>query len=145
MQRNPDARACLHIRVLFLSIAVMQKQFLKFALVGATATLTTYAVLILLVEGPHLGAVPASVVGYLAGAGVNYVLNYRFTFSSSQLHQVAIPRYLAVMTVGLLLNAVIMYVAVSRLAIHYLIAQLVAVAIVLVWSFALNRRWAFAH
>lgn len=123
----------------------MNEQFLKFSLVGVAATLTTYFVLVLLVEVLHQAAVPASVLGYLAGAAVNYVLNYRFTFSSTQAHQVAIPRYMTVMAVGFALNVIIMYVAVSRLAIHYLLAQLVAVAIVLVWSFALNRRWAFAH
>jgi putative flippase GtrA len=123
----------------------MNMQFLKFSLVGAAATLTTYAVLILLVEGLHQSAVPASVAGYLAGAGVNYVLNYRFTFNSKQAHQVALPRYLAVMAVGLVLNAGIMHIAVDRLAVHYLLAQLITVAIVLVWNFTLNRLWAFAR
>jgi len=43
------------------------------------------------------------------------------------------------------LNAGIMYYAVNRLDIHYLLAQLMAVAVVLVWSFTLNRLWAFAR
>lgn len=123
----------------------MKQQFLKFSLVGVAATLTTCAVLILLVEVLHWGAVPASVAGYLAGAGVNYVLNYRFTFSSTQRHRVAIPRFLAIVAVGLALNSGIMHLAVNRLGIHYLLAQLLAVAIVLMWSFTMNRLWAFAR
>lgn len=123
----------------------MKKQFLKFSLVGTAATLTTCAVLIFLVEGWNWGAVLASIAAYLVGAGVNYLLNYHFTFSSMQLHRVAIPRFLAVMAVGLVLNAGIMYYAVNRLDIHYLLAQLMAVAFVLVWSFTLNRLWAFSR
>jgi putative flippase GtrA len=123
----------------------MKKQFLKFALAGTAATLTTYAVLIFLVEGWNWGAVLASIAAYLVGAGVNYLLNYRFTFASTQLHRVAVPRFLAVMAVGLVLNTGIMYYAVNRLNIHYLLAQLMAVAVVLVWSFTLSRLWAFAR
>ena len=123
----------------------MNMQFLKFSLVGATSTLTTCAVLILLVEKLHQGAVPASVASYLAGAGMNYFLNYRVTFNSTQRHQVAIPRYLAVMAIGLLLNTGIMYLAIHRVAMHYLLAQLMAVAVVVLWSFTLNRAWAFTR
>jgi hypothetical protein len=49
VHRNLDARTCFHSRVLFLSTTVMERQLLKFASVEVTATLTTYAVLILLV------------------------------------------------------------------------------------------------
>ena len=123
----------------------MNEQFLRFSLVGVASTLTTFVVLVLLVELLHWQASLASVAGYLAGAGLNYVLNYRFTFGSTQRHQVAVPRFLAIMGVGLALNAGIMHVAVHRLNIHYLLAQAIAVAIVLAWSFAMNRRWAFAR
>ena len=134
-----------HTRMLLVPPVLMIGQFLKFSLVGTAATLTTYAVLIVLVEGWHWAAVPASSAAYLAGGGVNYLLNYRFTFSSVQPHRVAIPRFVTVMAVGLVLNAGIMYSAINRLAIHYLLAQLLAVAVVLVWSFTLNRLWAFAR
>jgi len=126
-------------------VATWNRQFLKFALAGLAATLTTYAVLMVLVEFYALGAVFVSIMGYLAGAGVNYILNYRFTFGSTQLHQVAIPRFIAVMAVGAVLNALIMHLAINWLSVHYLLAQLIAVAVVLAWSFTLNRLWAFAQ
>ena len=126
-------------------VATWSRQFLKFALAGLAATLTTYAVLMVLVEFYELGAVFASIMGYLAGAGVNYILNYRFTFGSTQLHQAAIPRFIAVMAVGAVLNALIMHLAINWLSVHYLLAQLIAVAVVLTWSFTLNRLWAFAQ
>ena len=122
----------------------MKKQILKFSLVGVTATLSTYGVLIVLVEARQWGVMPASVTAYLAGAGVNYLLNYRFTFGSTQPHRVAIPRFATVLAVGLVLNAAIMYYAVNWLGVHYLLAQLMAVVVVLTWSFTLNRLWAFA-
>ena len=122
----------------------MNKQFLRFALVGAAATITTYAVLIIGVEGFHFNAVISSVVGYGLGVMVNYILNYRYTFSSNQSHHVVIPRFLAVMAAGMLINATVMYAGMNWLGLHYMFAQLAAVGVVLMLSFTANRLWTFA-
>lgn len=122
----------------------MKNQFLRFALAGTTATVTTYAVLIVGVEGLHINAVTASVAGYVLGIVVNYILNYRYTFGSDQHHHVVIPKFLAVMVVGMFINAGVMYAGINGLGFHYMLAQLVAVAVVLMLSFTANRLWAFA-
>lgn len=120
-------------------------QFGRFATVGFIATVTTYAVLIFMVEKLQIGAVPASFTGYLVGGLVNYTLNYRFTFRSSNRHQSVLPRFVIVLALGLLLNTAIMFLAVDIIQVHYLFAQLIAVSIVLVWSYAANRLWAFSN
>jgi putative flippase GtrA len=122
----------------------LKNQFLRFALVGSAATITTYAILIVGVEGLHINAVAASVTGYLLGIGVNYFLNYRYTFGSDQHHHVVIPKFLAVMMVGMFINAAVMYTGTNWLGFHYMLAQLAAVVIVLMLSFTANRFWAFA-
>lgn len=123
----------------------MSKQFLKFALVGLTSTITTYAVLITAVEGFGANAVGASIVGYALGIVVNYLLNYRYTFGSNKKHSIAVPKFLVVMGIGMILNAGIMFAGVNGLAMHYMLAQLAAVALVLLWSFTVNRFWTFAE
>ena len=77
-------------------------------------------------------------------AQVNYILNYRYTFGSDQHHHVVIPKFLTEMTVGMFINAVVMYAAINWLGLHYLLAQLTAMAVVLMWSYTANRLWAFA-
>lgn len=96
------------------------------------------------VEGLHINAVTASVAGYLPGLVVNYVLNYRYTFGSDQHHHVVIPKFLAVMMVGMGIYAAVMFAGINWLGIHYMLAQLAAVALVLMLSFTTNRWWAFA-
>ena len=91
-----------------------------------------------------MNAVKASVAGYMAGIAVNYILNYRYTFGSDQRHHVVIPRFLAVMVVGMFINAAVMYAGINWLGFHYMLAQLAAVALVLMFSFTANRSWAFA-
>jgi putative flippase GtrA len=122
----------------------MKNQFLKFALVGATATITTYFVLIVSVEFFGINAVPASIVGYALGVTVNYILNYRFTFSSDQHHHIVLPKFLTVMVVGMIINAAVMYAGINWFGMHYMLAQLLAVAMVFILSFTANRFWTFA-
>ena len=108
------------------------------------ATVTTYAVLIVGVEGLRINAVTASIAGYMLGMVVNYLLNYRYTYGSDQHHHVVIPKFLAVMMVGMCINAAVMYAGIKWLGFHYMLAQLAAVALVLLLSFTANRWWAFA-
>ena len=120
-------------------------QFFRFIVVGATATLTTYLILILLVETWHMNVIGASVLGYLAGIAVNYKLNYGFTFRSDRQHRILIPKFFVVALTGLLLNTGLMFMGVNWFGIHYVLAQLAAVAVVLIWSFSINRLWVFAN
>ena len=123
----------------------LKTQFLRFILVGIAATLSTYIILILLVEAWQINVIVASVIGYLVGIVVNYALNYGFTFQSKQHHHHLVPKFIVVMMVGLLLNTGIMFVGVNWFDINYVLAQLAAIAVVLIWSFTTNRLWVFTE
>ena len=64
-------------------------QFLRYAIAGAAGTAVHYLVLIALVQGASVAAVPASTAGAVAGALVNYRLNHRYTFESDRSHATA--------------------------------------------------------
>jgi putative flippase GtrA len=122
----------------------MDTRLYRFVLAGGAATLTTYLVLIAGVEAFNLPAVAASALGYALGIVVNYVLNYRFTFNARQRHTSVFPKFLAVMLIGMLANAAIMAAGVELLGLHYVLAQFLAIAVVLSWSYTANRLWSFA-
>ena len=119
------------------------QQFLSFAAVGALGTAVHYLLLIALVSSGTAQPLPASAVAFTAGAAVNYALNYRFTFASRKRHAEAASKFYLVALVGLLINSAIMAVGVNRFDWHYLLTQLLATGIVLVWGFAANRAWTF--
>jgi len=116
-------------------------QFALFSAVGAVGTAAHFAILILLVQLLATGPVIASAAGFAAGALVNYSLNYRVTFRSSNPHSSALPKFLAVALAGLCLNTVIMTLATAWL--HYLLSQAMATLCVLGWNFLCNRFWTF--
>lgn len=124
---------------------VLARQFSLFTLVGVVGTVAHYSLLVVLVDGSAVAPVPASMAGALLGALVNYALNYRFTFASTRRHQDAMPRFLAVAGVGFGLNAVFMWITVEGLGFHYLLGQMCATALVLVWNFLGNRLWTFGE
>lgn len=118
-------------------------QFALFLVAGGIATAAHYSLLIILVTFSGADAVWASVAGYGLGALVGYILNYRFTFKSTRRHREALTRFLTVAVIGLGLNAGVMKVAVDVVGLHYLIAQILATGLVLVWNFVANKLWSF--
>jgi putative flippase GtrA len=114
-----------------------------FAGVGAIGTAAQYSVLIALVRLARTDAVLASTAGFVVGACVNYTLNYLFTFNSSKRHSEALPKFFTVALLGMGINAAIMASLVHQVGMHYLLAQIVATGLVLVWNFAGSKLWVF--
>ena len=117
---------------------------MMFAAIGAVGTGGHYAVLISLVQLLSVDPVIATTAGFAVGALINYVLNYRLTFDSDKPHREAMRKFFMVAAAGAVLNASMMKIGVDHLHLHYLIIQLLATGIVLVFNFAANKYWTFA-
>jgi putative flippase GtrA len=121
----------------------MLTQFLKFAGVGAFSTIVQYLILIILTESSLTGPVLASAIGYIGSGVLNYLLNYHYTFNSDAGHRSASLKFVTVSTLGLGLNVFLMFAGVHLMGLHYLLCQLLATCIVLLWNFYANRWWTF--
>ena len=117
-------------------------RLVRFTVVGAVATAIQYGLLVLLVRTSGMAPTPASSIGFASSAIVNYLLNYRFTFESERPHGPAVAKFALLAGAGLLLNAAIMHFLVFA-GVPYLLAQLGASAVVLLWNFAGNSVWTF--
>ncbi|MBD9358744.1 phospholipid carrier-dependent glycosyltransferase [Methylomonas albis] len=109
---------------------------------GVVGTLVHYSILYALVEFEAFNPVIASGWGALAGLAVNYVLNFKLTFNSSQPHTQTLPKFTLIALIGMGINLALMQILVPRL--FYLYAQLMATALVLLWNFFANLFWTFA-
>jgi putative flippase GtrA len=118
-------------------------QFLQFSAVGAVGTLVHYCILVTLTGGLGVNPIVASSAGFACGALTNYVLNYHYTFTSNKRHRETMTKFLIVALVGMLFNGLIMSVCTEALQLHYLLAQLAATGLVLLWNFTANRFWTF--
>jgi putative flippase GtrA len=119
------------------------KQFIYFTAIGGIGTGGQYITLIALVESNLFSALPASIVGITVGAVINYFLNYRFTFKSTKSHKEAMSKFIIVAIFGAIINTGLMYVGINVLYLYYLLAQIIATGIVLLWNFTANKLWTF--
>lgn len=114
----------------------------RFAIAGGIATLVHYAVLVALIEWAQVRPVIATTIGYGIGVLVSYALNRRYTFNSDAPILSSFPKYALLYGVGMVLNGVI-FAAILTLGAPYILAQICATAIVLVWNFLGARYVAF--
>lgn len=117
-------------------------QFLSFAVVGAAGTGVHYVLYLALVMLFGVGPGGAAFAGAVAGACVVYLLNRRFTFNTTRQHRETFPRFAALALFGALLNGAIVG-ALSRIGLHFLLAQIAATVIVLFINFVVSKKWIF--
>lgn len=123
------------------SIAV--SQFVRFVWVGLIATVIHFAILwfAMNVIGVHL--IAATCAGFIVAAIASYFLNYTYTYQSTANHYGALPKFIAIAGFGGVLNLFCVYITAIELSIHYLVAQVIATAVVTLWNFLANRAWTF--
>lgn len=119
-----------------------KSQFLKFAAGGAVGTAFHYATLVVLVEWFDWPVIAGTAAGFVVGAATNYFISRAFVFQTERAHTFALPRFLAVATVGALLNTAIVGFLFGA-GLHYLLSQIVATGAVLVLNFFANKHWTF--
>lgn len=119
-----------------------QKRFGRFLLVGGSATLLQYLLLILLAEMTPLAHHYCSAFSYALAAVFNYLANYYFTFQASSKHSSTSFRFAITVALGLGLNTLVFYLA-NTLLPHYLLSQIVATGVTLTSNYLLHKHWTY--
>jgi putative flippase GtrA len=114
----------------------------RYGLVGAVSTAAHYALMALCVERGWLPAYLASGVGAVVGAQVAYVGNRWFTFGGDSGIASSWAKFQLTALIGALIGMGIVGALVA-LGWHYLAAQGLATAMVMVLTFQINRVWSF--
>jgi len=123
----------------------LKRQISAFAGVGVFAAIAHYSVLIGAVQLAHVDEVAASLLGFVAGGVVSYVLNRRMTFAATRSHAEAGWRFGVVAFGGFVATGLLMTLFVKQLGLHYLLAQLLTTLIVMLFTFTLHKFWSFGE
>ena len=121
----------------------MTGQAIRYLLVGVSNTAITLAAYALAIAA-GAPAVVASVIAFSAGAVNGYRLNRSWTFRSELRGLRPAARYIAMITLGLGLNALGVRLAVHGAEVPKIAAELVALPPVTAMTFVLARAWVFA-
>lgn len=118
------------------------RSFLRFLLVGGSATALHYLIMASLLAAGLCGAGTASATGYGLSTLYNYWANARFTFGGRHRHRESFPRFLLTAAAGLGINQLVL-LGLIALNLPVAAAQIMATACVLVWNYVINAIWSF--
>ncbi|MCL4757714.1 MAG: GtrA family protein [Rhodocyclaceae bacterium] len=117
-------------------------RIIRFIGMGGAATLAHWAVMLALIRSGG-NPVTATVLGSIAGAALNYVLQHRHTFSSPVAHSHAFPRYLGVCALAWFSNLMLFTFLHFRTGVHPATAQLLTTLLVSTLNYQLYKRMVF--
>ena len=118
-------------------------ELLKFSVVGLSGYAVNLAVYIALLKGAGLHYLPAAACSFVVAVGNNYAWNRLWTFRSSRGHvYYQGMRFLLVSLAALGLNLVLLRMLVE-LGAGKVLAQAIAIVLVMPFSFTANKLWSF--
>lgn len=123
----------------------------RFLVVGVSGTALDF-VLLTLLKVAGLATLAANTLSFSAGIVNNFLLNRWWTYADARTKSVGVQfgQFALVSLIGLLLNNAIMLLLEAPLdsllqgaSWSYLVAKILATAVVIVWNFVANRYWTF--
>lgn len=126
---------------------IFEMDILKYIIVGGLGTVCHYVIMVVAAELLLFPLWLSTTIGFTAGAIVNYILNYAFTFKSQKKHIETAPKFFIIGFLGMLLNVLglLFLIKLSFFEKYYMVAQLIATIVVTFSTFTLNKYWTFSY
>lgn len=121
------------------------KEFSRFIIVGVTNTTANYALyaVCLMLLGWHY--LIAGALGFLLGAMIGYILNYRWTFKSNVAFGKGSIKYLSIQLFCLCLHMATQVAVVTWLYVPAIWSQLAGIVVTTFVNFGLSRKIVFGR
>ncbi len=116
-------------------------QLIKFGFVGGSAFVIDYGVMILLTEVFGINYLVSSGISFTISVIYNYVLSVKWVFdvgeNRNKTQEFAV--FIVLSIIGLGLNQFLMWLTVEKIGIFYMLAKIIATAIVMVYNFITRK------
>lgn len=116
-------------------------QIFKFGIVGVIATIIDFGFLYVFKEFCHFPVVVANTLSFCISVIYNYSASVKWVFdvNTEKDKRKQFITFIIFSVIGLLLNDLIMWVSTTHLHIYYMMAKIVATAIVMVFNFITRK------
>ena len=130
-------------RVIFLKL--IQVRILRFVFSGCVAAITDLVVLFVLVHLFNLYYLSSSIIAFLCGLAVSFLMQKYFTFNDYTRDRIRRQTvlYSSFHALNLCLNTLLMYVGVDLLHIPYLISQIIIAGLLAISNFFTSKHLVF--
>ncbi|WP_099466989.1 GtrA family protein [Konateibacter massiliensis] len=117
------------------------EQIMKFGVVGFLCFFIDYFVLFAVTEFLGINYLISSAIAFSVSVIVNYILSITFVFSTkkdaNKVKEFIV--FVVLSLIGLGINQIIMWFTVEKVGIYYMLAKIVATAIVMVYNFITRK------
>lgn len=117
------------------------QQIIKFGVVGGSAFLIDYGVLFVLTEFFGVHYLLSGTISFTLSVIYNYVLSVKWVFDTknSRKKSEEFIIFIVLSVIGLGINQLIMWIAVDKLQIYYMVSKIFATFIVMVYNFITRK------
>jgi len=128
-------------------VKTLLKEAVGYGAASACALAADISILYLLVRFCGWGYLAAATASFLTGAVVAYALSLRLAFHQHRLtdQRIEFVGFVAIGTIGLVINAAVISLAVRYLGLHYLLAKCVAAGFTFICNFLARRQILFVR
>lgn len=132
-------------RLIEAKMGARVSKLIRYLISGGTAALINWSALLLLVQIGHMYYLYASVLAFVVSIAVSFTMQKFWTFNDNLVHDIYMQftRYLIIIFLSLLLNTVLVYLLVEKMDMWYLLAQIIATAIIAITNFFWYRYFVF--
>jgi putative flippase GtrA len=120
---------------------IKDSSFFCFALVGAINTGFSFIIYILLLR-LDLYYILASILAYIAGIAVSYLLNTKFVFKEEKTIK-NLSKFVSVYLTALVINTGLLYALVNLIGFNPVLGQIGVTCLVLFYNYVLQKLWTF--
>ena len=116
-------------------------QIFKFTIVGGIATVIDFVFLYIFREFCHFPVLVSNTLSFCISVIYNYIASVKWVFdvNKDKNAKKQFIIFIIFSVIGLLLNNLIMWITVEFLSIYYLLAKIIATAIVMVFNFVTRK------
>lgn len=119
-------------------------RFIRYAIVGVFSAALELGILISLVEVFKMTYLRANVIAFSIVVIVNYILSRKWVFQSKEnKKRIEFPVFMFFVGCGFLINQATLWYFVSQVGIHYEIAKIIAIGLVVIWNFFTRKFFIF--
>lgn len=118
----------------------------RFGIIGVLAALTHYAIVILLFEYWHVNLALANLLAFTIAFWVSFFGHHHFTFQVGQIsYKKTLPKFVIVAVLGFVFNETCLLTFHSLFQVSVSILVVIAIFLTAIFTFLLNRFFAFQH
>ncbi|MFQ5493384.1 MAG: GtrA family protein [Candidatus Dojkabacteria bacterium] len=123
---------------------MVQKSFVRYFIIGVASFAIDFILFNIFIYLLHVEPIPANMTSLLLSMVFNFIMSNFWTFKvGKEKMRRKIARYLVIAAINYVLNNIILYVFLTYMSLHPVIAKVFVMGLQITWTFLIYKLWVF--